>query len=62
MVARYTGDGRDLRPIIGMVVAANLDTWTVEWYDANNKIFRIRYEASTIHGYANAYNRLRKSL
>lgn len=63
MVARYLSDGRDARPIIGMVVAATpyLDAWTVEWYDSNNN-FQIRYETNTVSGYANAYNRLRKNL
>lgn len=65
MVLRYYG--RELRPIVGMVVANELDTWTVEWYDRDQwdekqNCFQIRYETSTIRGYAMAYNKLRKNL
>lgn len=59
MVARFYG--RDNHPIVGMVVAKHLDTWTVEWYDRDNNIFQIRYETPTVRGYLYAYNKLRKS-
>ena len=59
MVARFFGP--DNSPIIGMVVAKHLDTWTIEWYDRDNNNFQIRYETTTVRGYVYAYNKLRKS-